>query len=138
MDKRGVVQKAIIVLAEQVARDRAAGAFVGGSPDKPAEIGIEWCCGLGQQTPHRKGLDVGMILQLVPHRELSLMISGERESGDGIEADVAGAVSVEQFGSQFAETQPLPDMAFGGAEALGNFIDAGTTIDQCGHGYEFV
>ena len=61
-----------------------------------------------------------MVLELVPHRELRRVIGAEREGGDDIEADVAGAVGVEQFGRQLAEAQALPDMAFGGAEAGGD------------------
>ena len=45
------------------------------------------------------------------------MIGAEGEGGDGFEADVAGAVGVEQLGRELAEAQALPDMALGGAEA---------------------
>ena len=57
--ERGIVDEAVVVAAEEIARDRAAGGLVGFGADERAEIGIERDGGLGQQTPHRVGLDVG-------------------------------------------------------------------------------
>ena len=68
----------------------AAGGFVGRGADKLAEIGIERHGAFGQETPDRIGLDVGMALELVPHRELRRVIGAEREGGGDVEIDVAG------------------------------------------------
>ena len=86
--ERGIVEKAVVVAAEEIARDRAAGGLVGLGADEHAEIGIERDGALGQETLHRVGLDVGIVLELVPHRELRRVIGAEREGGDHIEADV--------------------------------------------------
>ena len=88
-----------------------------------AEIGIERHRAFGEEALHRVGLDVGIVLELVPHRELGGVIGAEREGGDGIEADVAVAVGVEQFRRELAEAQALPDMPFGGAEAGRDCVD---------------
>ena len=132
-DEGGIVHKALVVAAEEIARHRAAGGLVSGTADKPAEIGIERDGGLGQQTPHRIGRDVGLVLELMPHGELRLMIGAEREGGDDIEADVAVAVGVEQFGRELAEPQALPDVAFRDAEAGGDRLDRLAAIDQRRH-----
>ena len=66
------------------------------------------------------------------------MIGAEREGSDGIEADIAGAVGVEQFGGELAEAQALLDVSFGSAEALCDLIDRGAAVDQLGHGDKFV
>ena len=116
----------------------AAGGLVGLGADEHAEIGIERHGALGQQTLHRVGLDVGIVLELVPHRELRGVIGAEGEGGDDIEADVAVAVGVEQFRRELAEAQALLDMPFGGAEALGDLVDRHAAVDQCGHGDKFV
>jgi hypothetical protein len=136
--ERGVVQETVLVAAEEIARDMAAGSFIGLGADEEAEVGIERHRGLGEQPLHGVGLDVGMVLQLAPHRELGGVIGAEGEGGHGIEADAAGAVGVEQFGRQLAEAQALPDVAFGGAEAGRNGVDRGAGIDQRRHGNEFV
>ena len=66
------------------------------------------------------------------------MIGAEGEGGHDIEADVAVAVGVEQFRREFAEAQALPDMPFGGAEAVRDRIDRGAAVDQRRHGDKFV
>ena len=137
-DEGGIVHEALVVGAEEIARHRAAGGLVSGAADKQAEIGIERDGGLGQQTPHRIGRDVGMVLELMPHRELCLMIGAEGKGGDDIEADVAVAVGVEQFGRELAEPQALPDMPFRNAEAGGDRLDRLAPIDQCRHRDELV
>ena len=136
--ERGVVHEAVVVAAEQIARDRAAGGLVGFGADEHAEIGIERDAALGQQTPHACRRDVGLVLDLVPHRELRRVIGAEREGGDDLEADVAGAEGVEQFGRELAEAQALPDMPFGGAEARRDRLDRRAAVDQRRHGDEFV
>ena len=137
-DEGGIVHKALVVAAEEIAGHRAAGGLVSGAADEQAEIGVERDGGLGQQTPHRIGLDVGMVLELMPHRELRRVIGAEREGGDDIEADVAVAVGVEQFGRELAEPQALPDMPFRDAEAGGDRLDRLAAIDQRRHGDELV
>ena len=71
-DERGIVHKAFVVAAEEIARHRAAGGLVGSAADKQPEIGVDRDGGLGQQTPHRIGRDVGLVLELMPHGELCL------------------------------------------------------------------
>jgi hypothetical protein len=61
-----------------------------------------------------------------------------REGGDHLETHFTGAESVEQFGSELAEAQALPDMPFGRAEALNDRIDRSAGINQRRHGGEFV
>ncbi len=137
--QRGIVEEAVVVAAEEIARDlAAAGGLVGLGADEHAEIGIERHGALGEATLHRVGLDVGIALELVPHRELGGVIGAEREGGDDIEADVAGAVGVEQFGRELAEAQALLDMPFGSAEARGDLLDRGAAVDQLRHGDKFV
>ena len=137
-DEGGIVHEALVVGAEEIARHRAAGGLVSGTADKPAEIGVERDGGLGQQTPHRIGRDVGMVLELMPHGELRLMIGAEGEGGDDIEADVAVAVGVEQFGRELAEPQALPDVALRDAKAGGDRLDSLAPIDQRRHGDKLV
>ena len=136
-DECGIVHKAFIVAAEEIASHRAAGGLVGAA-DKPAEIGVERDGGLGQQTPHRIGRDVGVVLELMPHGELRLMIGAQREGGDDIEADIAVAVGVEQFGRQPAEPQALPDVAFRDAKPGGDRLNRFAPVDQGRHGDKLV
>ena len=68
--ERGGVHKALFVAAEEIARDLAAGGLVGRGTDERAELGVERNGGLGQEMPHRIGLDVGAILDLAPDGEL--------------------------------------------------------------------
>ncbi|HXC15555.1 MAG TPA: hypothetical protein VNV39_22295 [Stellaceae bacterium] len=44
----GIVHKALVVTAEEIARHRAAGGFVRGAADKKPEIGVERDRGLSQ------------------------------------------------------------------------------------------
>ena len=127
-DECGIVHKTLVVAAEEIAGNCAAGGLVSGAADKPAEIGIERDGGLGQQTPHRIGRDVGMVLELMPHGELCLVIGAKGEGGDDIEADVAVAVGVEQLGCQLAEPQSLPHMPLRDAKAGGDLLDRLATI----------
>ena len=136
--ERGIVHEAVFVAAEEIARDGAAGGLVRCGADEHAEIGIERDGAFGEETLHRVGLDVGIVLDLAPHRELRRVIGAEREGGDHLEADVAGAEGVEQFGRQLAEAQALADMPFGGAEARGDRLDRRARIDQRRHGDKFV
>ena len=103
-----------------------------------AEIGIERHRALGQEALHRVSLDVGIVLELVPHRELRGVVGAEGEGGDHIEADVAVAVGVEQFRRELAEAQALLDMPFGSAEALRDLVDRRAAVDQGRHGDKFV
>ena len=66
------------------------------------------------------------------------MIGAEGEGGDDIEADVAVAVGVEQFGRELAEPQALPDVAFRDAKAGGDRLDRLAPIDQRRHRDELV
>ena len=66
------------------------------------------------------------------------MIGAEGKGGDDIEADVAVAVRVEQFGRQLAEPQALPDVPFRDAEAGGDRLDRLARIDQRRHRDELV
>jgi hypothetical protein len=88
--------------------------------------------------PHGVGLDVGTILALAPHPELRRMVGAEGEGGDGIKADVAGAVGVEQFRRELAEPQVLLDVPFGVTAADRYFIDRGAAVDQGRHCDKFV
>jgi hypothetical protein len=134
----GIVEKAVFVAGEEIAGDRAAGGLIGLGADEHPEIGIERHRALGQQPLHRIGLDVGIGLELVPHRELGGMVGAEGEGGDGVEIDVAVAVGVEQFRRELTEAQALLDMPFGGAEAFRDRVDRGAAVDQGHHGDEFV
>ena len=137
-DECRIVHEALVVGAEEIARHRAARGLVSGAADKQPEIGVERDGGLGQQTPHRIGRDVGMVLELMPHGELRRVIGAKSEGGDDIEADVAVAVGVEQFGRELAEPQALPDVPFRDAEAGGDRLDRLAHIDQGRHGDELV
>ena len=137
-DEGGIVHKALVIAAEEVARHRAAGSLVRRDADEDAQIGVEWDGGLSQQTPHRIGRKVGMVLELMPHGELCLMIGAQRKGGDDIEADVAVAVGVEQFGCQLAEAQALPDVAFRDAKPGGDRLDRLAPFDQFRHGDKLV
>ncbi len=66
------------------------------------------------------------------------MIGAERERGHDIEADVAVAISVEQFGRELAEPQALPDVAFRDAKAGGDRLDRFAPVDQGRHRDELV
>ena len=79
-----------------------------------------------------------MVLELMPHGELRRVIGAKSEGGDDIEADVAVAVGVEQFGRELAEAQALPDMPFRDAEAGGDRLDRLAHIDQGRHGDELI
>jgi hypothetical protein len=136
--ERGVVHKAFVVAAEEIACDFAAGGLVGRSADKQAEIGIERDGGLGQEMPDRIRLDVRTVLDLAPHRELRRVIGAECEGRDHLEADRAGAEGVEQFGRELAKAQPLLDVPFGNAEARCDRLDRLAGVDQCSHGGKFV
>ena len=74
----------------------------------------------------------------MPHRELRLMIGAKGEGGDDIEADVAVAVGVEQFGRELAEPQALPDVPLRDAKPGGDRLDGLAPIDQCRHRDELV
>src|SRR5215469_6175270 len=102
---------------KKVARDGAAGGLISLCADELRNIGIQCKRAFGEEPLHGVGLDVGIVLELVPYRQLRLVIGAQREGGDDIEADVAGAVGVEQLGRELAEAQALADMPFGGAEA---------------------
>ena len=93
-DEGGIVHETLVVGAEEIARHRATGSLVCGAADKQPEIGVDRDGGLGQQTAHRIGRDVGMVLELMPHGELRLMIDAERKGGDDIEADRCDVSSV--------------------------------------------
>jgi hypothetical protein len=136
--ERGVIQEAVVVAAEKIARDFAAGGLVGGRADEEAEIAIERDGALGQQMPDRVRLDVRTVLDLAPHRELRRVIGAEREGGHDLEADRSGAEGVEQFGRELAETQALLDVPFGNAEARCDGLDRRAGVDQRGHGDKFV
>ena len=88
--------------------------------------------------PHGIRLDVGTVLDLAPHRELRRVIGAEREGGDRLEADLAGAEGIEQLGRQLAEAQALPDVPFGNPEARGDGVTGMAGVDQRGHGDEFI
>ncbi len=130
--------KPLVVTAEEIARHQAAGGLVRSAADKPAEIGIERDRALGQETPHRIGRDVGLVLELMPHGKLRLMIGAEGKGGHDIKTDVAVAVGVEQFGCQLAEAQALSDMALRDAEAGSDRLNGFAAIDQCRHRDELV
>ena len=85
--QRGIVEEAVFVAAEEIARDPAAGGLVGRGADEQAEIGIERHGALGQEALHAVGLDVGMVLELLPHGELRRVIGAEREGGHDLEPD---------------------------------------------------
>jgi hypothetical protein len=72
----------------------AAGGLVGGGADEGAGVGIERHGALGQPALHRIGLNVGIVLELVPHGELRRVIGAESESRHGFEADFICAVGV--------------------------------------------
>ena len=82
VDERRIVQKALVLAAEQIARDPAAGGLIGLDADKQAEIGIERDRAAGQQTPHLMRRDVMLLLELAPDRELRGMIGAERKGRD--------------------------------------------------------
>ena len=99
-------------------------------------------------TANRVGLGqwpwIGLVLAeaIAVERELVEQMRGrrsvvrfgaQREGGDDIEADVAVAVGVEQFGRELAEPQTLPDMPLGGAEARRDRVDRGAAVDQRRH-----
>ena len=136
--QRRIVEEAVLVAGEEIARDLAAGGLIGLGADELAEIGIQRHRARGQQALHRVGLDVRIGLELVPHGELRRMVGAEGEGSHHIEADVAVAVGVEQFRREFAEPQALPDVPFRGAEALRDRIDCGAAVDQFGHGDKLV
>ena len=136
--QRGIVEEAVFVGAEEIARHSPAGGRIGLGANEAAELGVERNGGLGQETPHRVGLDVGIGLDLAPHGELRRVIGAEGEGGHHLEPDLSRAVSVEQFGRQLAEAQALPDMAFGGAEPNGNRLDHLAGVDQGRHRDKFV
>ena len=116
----------------------AAGGLVGGGADEGAEVGIERHGALGQPALHGVGLNVGIVLELVPHGQLRRVIGAERESRHGFEADFTCAVSVEQFRRELAEAQALPHMAFGNAETNRNRLDRLAGVDQGRHRHKFV
>ena len=66
------------------------------------------------------------------------MIGAEGEGGHHIEADVTGAVGVEQFRRELAEAQALANMPFGSAETGGDRVDRDAAVDQCRHGHKFI
>ena len=136
--ERGVIHEAVIIAAEEVARDRAAGGFKGVGADKSAEIGIERDGRLGQEAAHGVGRDVRLVLELVPDRALRGMVAAEREGRDRFEGDGAAAVGIEQLGRELAEAQALLDMALGGAEAARDVFDRGAAVDQRRHSDELV
>jgi hypothetical protein len=70
----GIVDEAVIVGAEQIARDPAAGGLIGLGAEELAEIGIQRDSGLDQQMPDSVRRNVGVVLQLAPHRELRRVI----------------------------------------------------------------
>ena len=74
----------------------------------------------------------------MPHGELCGVIGAEGERSHDIEVDVAGAISVEQFGRELAEPQALPDVAFRDAEAGGDRLNRFAPVDQGRHGDELV
>ena len=51
VDERRIVHEAVVLAAEQIAGDPAAGGLIGLDADKQAEIGIERDRAAGQQTP---------------------------------------------------------------------------------------
>jgi hypothetical protein len=130
--ERGIVHEAVLVAGEKIARDRTAGGLVGLGADEHAEIGIQRHRALGQEALHRIGLDVGLILELIPYRELRRVISAEGEGRDHIETDGAVAILVEQVRRELAEPQALLHMPFGGAEAFRDLGDRGAAVDQGG------
>ena len=133
-----VFHEAVVIAAEEIARDRAAGGFIRLGAYEHAEIGIERDRGLGQEMPDPVRRNIRMVLELAPDGELCGMIGAERKGGDGFEPNVAGAKGVEQFGRQLAEAQALTDVPFGRAEARGDVADRGAAVDQRSHGDEFV
>ena len=74
----------------------------------------------------------------MPHGELGGMIGAKGEGSHDIEADVAGAVGVEQFGREPAEAHPLPDVPFRDAKAGGDRLYRFAPVDQGRHGDELV
>jgi len=133
-----VFHEAVVIAAEEIARDHAAGGFIRLGAYEHAEIGIERDRGLDQEMPDPVRRNIRMVLELGPDGELCGMIGAERKGGDGVEADVAGAEGVEQLGRQLAEAQALTDVPFGRAEARGDVADRGAAVDQRSHGDEFV
>ena len=137
-DQRGIVEEAVFIAGEEIAGDAAAGGLVGGGGAEGAEVGIERHGALGQPALHGVGLNVGIVLELVPHGQLRRVIGAESESRHGFEADFTCAVSVEQFRRELAEAQALPHMAFGNAETNRNRLDRLAGVDQGRHRHKFV
>ena len=137
-DEGGIVHKAILVAAEEIAGDRAAGGLVRRDADEDAQIGVGRDGALREQALHRVGRDVGLVLELMPHGELRRVVGAEREGHHHFEADVAFPIGVEQLGGELAQAQALPDVPLRHAEAGGDGLDGLAGINQGRHGDEFV
>ncbi len=127
--QRGILEEAVFVPGEKIGGYRPARCLVGLGADEHTEIGIERHRALGQETFHRIRLDGGIVLELVPHRELRGVIGAKSEGGDNIEADIAIAVGVEQFRRELAEPQALLDMPFRSAEAPCDLVDRDAAVN---------
>jgi hypothetical protein len=68
--ERDVIHEAVLVAAEEIARNAAACGLIGLRADKAAEIGIERHRAFGEKALHRVRLDVGIVLELAPDGEL--------------------------------------------------------------------
>jgi hypothetical protein len=137
-DQWRVVEKPVVVAAEEVAGDSAAGRLVSRRPDKRAKMPIERDRTLGQQPPYRIGLDVGLVLDLAPHRELGFVVGAERKRRHHLERELAGAVFIEQFRRHLAELQALLDMPLADPKAAGDRRNVLAGLDQPRHRREFV
>ena len=59
-----VFHEAVVIAAEEIARDHAAGGFISLDADKKAEIGFEGDGALGQEMPDPVRRNVRMLLEL--------------------------------------------------------------------------
>ena len=102
---------------EQIAQYRSTRALVGVDADETGHGGVRRNPLLGQQAFHlRGGRAVALVRQLRPDRHLAAVIGRDGERLQRLQADIVGAVGLEQFGRRVAEPQTLFDQALGHAE----------------------
>ena len=129
----------LVLVGEQVAVDPSAGRLVSLDSNEVRGDG-----GGGNPVLGEHAFDlpaarpVALVLDLLPHRHLSLAVGGDGEGLEGIEIDLVGTVGVEKFGRGVAEPQAPLDGTLRHAEAGGDAGDGGAVIGQRPEGLHLV
>ena len=121
----------LVLLGEQIPRQRAAGFFVGGRADELCDGGSGRDPALVQEPadlPHARAVVLG--LQFLPHRELKLGVGGGAERLQALEPHVPGPVGFEEFRRGVAEAQAPFHGALADAEPRGDLRDRRAVAGQ--------